>query len=371
MEHPINKHIMDEAIAQAVANYQSCITNLLHGHIKNFRVRFLAYDRRRYVLKLEKLCFNGTTFCQKTFGEVSSSEPLTEIEHTVTLQYDRDIKKYFLLVPTSIEIKEYLSEIIDCGIDLGVRTFATVYSCNEVLSIGNELCKKLKVYHKKIDKINELLQVPSEEQRTVILTTTEVKRKRIVRGGMKIIKKKITKQVQKTIKRFSLIKALRKYNRRIKNMVREMHYKAAYYLVTRYDNIYIGKLSTKRILSKNNRKITKKTKRMVGTLSPSLFRRILKYMGDKYGSNVYNTNEYLTTQTCSNCGRINKIGRSKTYKCAYCDMITDRDVNSSKDMLKVGYANGDTDTYLHIYLPKEEDIEITYVNGNDNDIIEI
>lgn len=45
--------------------------------------------------------------------------------------------------------------------------------------------------------------------------------------------------------------------------------------------------------------------------------------------------EYQTTITCSNCGKINRIGDKKIHKCS-CGMIADRDENSAKTHLKLG-----------------------------------
>jgi len=115
-----------------------------------------------------------------------------------------------------------------------------------------------------------------------------------------------------------------------------MHFKVAKFLVEFYDEIYIGKLNTNSILSRNNIKITKKTKRMVSILSPYLFRQRLKYMGSKYGANVVEVNEYKTTKTCSNCGNERYVGSSKVYKCTKCKMEADRDENAAKNILKVG-----------------------------------
>ena len=117
-----------------------------------------------------------------------------------------------------------------------------------------------------------------------------------------------------------------------------MHYKVAHELVNTFDNIYIGKLSTRKILSRNNKLISKMTKRMLATMSPYLFRQVLQYMGFKYGCNVEEVSEFQTTITCSNCGRINRIGKSKEHVCK-CGMKADRDENSAKTHLKIGIMN--------------------------------
>jgi len=176
-------------------------------------------------------------------------------------------------------------------------------------------------YHRKIDKINELLQSKNKENFIIY-------RKKV--DDQLIMDVKI-----KDIDRPNLLKALRKYHRRIVNKVKDMHYKVAHEIVNTYDNIYIGKLSTKKILSRNNRAITKRTKRMIGVLSPYLFRMRLIYMGYKYGSKVREVSEYLTTKTCSNCGNINIIGEKKEHICD-CGMKADRDENSAKNHLKIG-----------------------------------
>jgi len=50
-------------------------------------------------------------------------------------------------------------------------------------------------------------------------------------------------------------------------------------------------------------------------------------------SGLIETNEYLTSQICSNCGSINKC--NKIYRCK-CGLIMDRDTNAAKNILKRG-----------------------------------
>ena len=330
--HIIPIHIVNEAIQLAVSNYKSCLTNFLQGHISKFRIREWSKNKRRMILKIEKGFFKENTFCQSVFDRFFSSAPLSSINSTATLQYDKNTKKYILLVPVGKEEKSETVKKpkIDCGIDLGVRTFAAIYSKNNTYSICNSGIDKngkyknnFEKYHKKIDKINSLLKLKNKKQK--------VKSKVKENGKIKEVLK------YKTIDRSSLLRSLRKVHNKIKNRVKDMHFKAAHEIVKSFDNIYIGKLNTKKILSKNNVTITRRTKRMVGVLSPYLFRQRLIHMGHKYGSNVVEVSEYLTTKTCSNCGMINYIGKSKIHKCR-CGMTADRDENSAKNHLKLGLA---------------------------------
>ncbi len=316
-------HILDEAIHQAVSNYKTCLTNLKNGNIRKFRVREWSFNKRRRIIKIESNFFKNGTFCSSVFPQMKTSEPLENIDRTCTLLYDTDTKKYILLVPYGIETREIVNTKRSCGIDLGVRGFVSIYSENTTYSICEEAYNNpaIKKLTKKIDKINQLLNLKEKDQLIY---------KRRKENG------KIIKDVEyKTINRKSLKKALRKYNRRIRNKIKDMHYKVAHLIVNTFDKVCIGKLNTKKILSKNNITISSATKRTIGILSPYTFRQILKHMGNKYGAEVFEINEYLTTKTCSNCGTLNELGKKKKHICK-CGMRADRDENAAKNMLKIG-----------------------------------
>jgi len=332
----IPSHILDEAIAQAVSNYKSCLTNFQNGNIRKFRIREWSQTRQRKIIKIESAFFRSGTFCPTTFPKMEASDDLSDIDRTVTLQYNSRTKKYIMFVPREIESKFIPKVAVDCGIDLGARSFATVYSHNFTMAIANDPFKKTKIdkYHKKIDKIHGLISLPPEN-------TVEIVSHTIERDGRLIQKQKpiiVSKsQLKDKLNKSKLKKGLNKYHLKLKNLIRDMHYKVSYDLVHRFNRIFIGKFSTKGILSKNNMTISKATKRMIGVLSPYQFRQILKYMGHKYGCQVIEVDEYMTTKTCSNCGKINDIGGSKVYKCE-CGMTADRDENSAKDIMKKGIA---------------------------------
>ena len=361
-------HVLDEAIKLAVSNHKSCLTNLLEGNIKDFRVRKWSIHKNKKIIKIEANFFKPTengngTFCSDVFPKMKSSSKLHTIDRTSTLQYDTLSKKYILFVPKSIEPKTIYRRDKSLGIDLGSRTFITAYSENKTFDIctDNNL-KKIKGWHKKIDNINYLLYMQN------LIYDNPINNKKpedkFHDDYMKKQKKTQAKEQDKQIKlakerkerkekldsetedlsdipdrkippRRKLLKGLRKYHNKIKNQINDMHYKAAHLLVKEYSHIYIGKLSTSSILSKENKTISKYSKRMLQTLSPYKFRQTLRHMGNKNGCKVVEVSEYMTTRTCSSCGKINNIGDSKVHKCS-CGMETDRDINSAKTHLKLG-----------------------------------
>ena len=302
----IKVHIMDEAIKLATANYKGCLTKFVKGDIKKFRVRELSKGRRRRILLIEASFFKNSTFCKDTFPEMKSSESLDNIDKTCTLQYDNDSKKYILLVPKVIPMSMRTLTKRSCGVDQGCRTFAEIYCETGVYSIGNEIESDIKTQQRKNKKITKLLNPINQD----------------------LTKKK---------KRSHLIKGLRKYNKRITDKINELHFKTAHLLIQRFDTIYLGKISTSNIVSKKkNSNISPRTREMMNLLSFYKFRVIMQYMGNKYGVKVVLVNEYLTTRTCSNCGKNNKdIGSKEYHKCS-CGMLTGRDANAAKNIYKVG-----------------------------------
>ena len=62
----------------------------------------------------------------------------------------------------------------------------------------------------------------------------------------------------------------------------------------------------------------------------------LIYKAKMRGKMVFLTPEPYTSQTCSCCGNLKKIGSSRIFNCEVCKTIMDRDNNSSKNILMKG-----------------------------------
>jgi hypothetical protein len=315
---PINTHIMSEAIRKACASFKTSITHMNKGRIKTFRVRDLKVHRRKQIVIFDQECFHNGNICERALGPIKSSKPLCGIKETCTLNYDSLTNKYLLTVPE--EIKESVRNNVDnieCGIDLGFRTFATVYSENQCEAICDDPYAIFDNCFKKIQSIQNKLSAKHPK-----LLNSRNKPRNKYNGR----------------KRSNLKRGLRKYYKRIQDLVKDLHFKSSYTLVNKYLKIYIGKISVKNILrrksgGKKNSQLSKKNKRICSALSPYSFIERLKYMGKKYGVEIIPVSEYLTTKTCSSCGRKNELGKSKYHIC-HCGMRTERDINAAKNMIK-------------------------------------
>ena len=82
-----------------------------------------------------------------------------------------------------------------------------------------------------------------------------------------------------------------------------------------------------------------KLAKSISDVSWSEFRRMLEYKANWYGREIIIApSNYASSQLCSNCG--NQSNQTKdlscrTYICPICGMVMDRDINSSKNLLKL------------------------------------
>jgi len=300
----INKHILDYSIKHCIEMYKSAISNLKNKNIRHFDIKDLSYSKNRFNMVLEPNNFSKVKngFCISQLKEMKYDRPLNKIiEHNSILQYNKNSNKYYLIIPIDSRLNITLNREEKCGIDLGVRTFATIYSKNEAIEVGTNLTPKIDLYNKKIDKLKSQLDYNC------------------------INKERYNKLVYKL-------------RNKMRNRIDDLHKKLSVFLSKKFDIINIGKISTKSIISNENTKIQSITKRRITVLSFYKFLERLKIIGHKYNSKVNLINEYKTSMTCNNCKNENKnLGSNKIYNCNKCNLIIDRDINSSIIFYKGGY----------------------------------
>ena len=161
----IKTHILDATIKLACSNYQSAITNFENGNIKTFRIRYWKKKRDKRVLEIEKSYFRNNSLCYSIFDKIKGffkkgkkyyEFNFDNIEGSAKLHYNKKTNEYNLYVTKKVEnniLELEKSEII--GIDLGLRTFSTCLTKNEVIDIGNIKNSRLEFLIKKKNKINE------------------------------------------------------------------------------------------------------------------------------------------------------------------------------------------------------------------------
>lgn len=299
----LNKHTVDYAVKHCLEMYKSSYTRCLKTK-KEFNIRDLTMDRNRFDMVIEPNGFSSKIngFFVSILGYMKTEKSImNKFDKNCILQYQKNNNSYYILAPTDtmhfIDNKRYRK----CGIDLGVRTFGTLYSPERTLEIGNNMKPILHIYYKKIDSINS-------------------------NNDKKILKEKLYK------------KLIDKYGNKIRNKIEDLHKKLSVFLVRNYNEIIIGKMSTKNMVSNERSNIRKITKRLLMTLQFYKFNETLKNMAVKYNSKVRFINEYKTSMTCHNCKKENReLGGSHIFKCSGCNIELGRDVNASINIYNLGF----------------------------------
>lgn len=192
------------------------------------------------------------------------------------------------------------------ALDPGVRTFQTYYSEFEHGKLGNNIQVKLGKYNKKIDNL------------TSKITSKDVE-----------VNKNMTNK-----QRYKLKKRLNKLRIKVKNIVSNLHWQSASYLVKKFDVILLPTFKTKK-MSENTpaRKLNNTTVRNMMNLSHFCFKSKIKHLATFHGKQVIECDESYTSKTCGNCGVLHeKLRGSKTFNCQNCKISIDRDVNGARNI---------------------------------------
>ena len=143
-------------------------------------------------------------------------------------------------------------------------------------------------------------------------------------------------------KRRCLLRAERRLFKRHKNLVLELHRRAASYLASTSDIIVMPRMETHGMIrqqQKGKATIRRSTKReLMGWSHCKFVNRLYIKCHDvaqeQKKSVLLIQPEAYTSKTCGRCGRLhNKLGSNKTFKCPVCLYTADRDQNAACNML--------------------------------------
>lgn len=124
-----------------------------------------------------------------------------------------------------------------------------------------------------------------------------------------------------------------KIHEKIANQRNDFLHKVSTQLIRENQTIVIEDLQVKNM--KQNHKLAK----AISEVSWAKFRRMLEYKAKWYGREIIVApTNYASSQLCSNCGHKSNQTKDlscRTYICPVCGMIMDRDINASKNLLKL------------------------------------
>ncbi|AOX04095.1 transposase [Moorena producens PAL-8-15-08-1] len=201
---------------------------------------------------------------------------------------------YYLTVPhKSTQIKaESQGRVV--ALDPGVRTFLTFFSENSVGKIGEGDFSRIQRLCAHLDRL--------------LSRTSKAKGKQ----------------------KYRMKRAARRIIIKIKNLINELHHKAARLLVDHFDVILLPTFETSQMSNRKTRKIRSLTVRNMLSFAHYRFKEFLKHKASETGKIVLDVCEAYTSKTVSWTGELVNIGGSKTIKSKIDGRLMDRDINGAR-----------------------------------------
>lgn len=201
------------------------------------------------------------------------------------------------------------------GIDVGVRTLITT-SDGDTYNFPD--CKKLE--KKKLRQIRHY----SKDQERLLAESKRTKTKyRDLPKSKNMLKREA---------------ATRKTYQKIKNIQDNYIHNVTKQIVEKNpEAIVIEDIIVRDMLSKKN-PISRNLQHDKPQMKFGMIHHCLSYKAKDRGIKVIVApKDYPSTKKCSNCGKINDIGASKTYKCPHCGYREDRDLNAAYNLRNLAY----------------------------------
>lgn len=292
------------AIQDAIFAYKSAIALKSNGHIEKFT---LGYKSRNSTTKIFSVTHKSLKTGWKLFPtrlkkhakiqfKKRECKKLPDVKNVKDFKIMNDHGKLYVLLPVENNTIPYTpANKTVLALDPGIRVFQTGYDPSGVtMNIGDSLKEIINPLYDRIDKLKSIKS--------------------------------------KKHKKYNIKKRIRTIQKRIKNIICNLHNQTTSLLTKEYENIILPEFGTSKMLAGNT--LHSSVKRMMGTLSFYRFKQKLRYEAHKRKRNLYIVTEEFTSKTCTSCGKINNnLGSNRIFECAECGLKINRDINGSRNIL--------------------------------------
>jgi hypothetical protein len=305
----VPKAVRAGAIKDYCTGRKAAFENFKCGNIASFKMRYRNYknDPAFHIENQVQSILNGKYI--KLFPSVLKKANVSNphilvnkgdrqfVEQYIGKKPEQECKikyeygQWYLIVPYKSKVSEFLYERGAGAIDPGVRKPLSLYDAERLISFDY----KKDIYNKLITKLH-LLQSLRDK---------------------------------KMVKNRSYKKARYRIRKRWVNLVNDMHYKCASYLVSNYKVIGLPPFKTSQMVTSS--KLNKKTKLEMLNWGHFKFKTRLESKARQL-SHILKIDESYTTQTCTNCGTLKYMGSNKIYECLNCKHKIGRDDGSARSI---------------------------------------
>lgn len=351
-EKPAPYDVLTDEVRIFFSNLKSCLTNLKNDNIKHFDMTPKDVSESQSIF-IPKTAIRQKSFYNTHLGDMKglNFNFTNRMIRDSRLIIDKSTNKYYLCIPFFEKNKTLSEKKRIVALDPGEKIFLSYFDESGYGHIG-EIRQKILPLEQKIRRYQRILS-----NKTINKEVLENKLKNIEKKGKKVNKRNIKNKIRNKNK----IKIkIQKLYKRIKNIVKELHNKAALHLVKNYEKIFLPKFETQQMLK--NKKYTKKyfneykkengdlvkqeikrvyklrrlngrVKFVLNMLSHHKFKMHLLNKCKEYGSELIIVTEEYTSQTCTKCGvRSNSYSKDRKKQCV-CTNGIDRDINGSRNIM--------------------------------------
>ena len=104
--------------------------------------------------------------------------------------------------------------------------------------------------------------------------------------------------------------------------------------ILNFNNILLGDMSAKSIVSKKNSVLSNTSKKACLQSRYYVFKQRLEYKCKLHRTNFKLVNECYTSKICSNCGNYKEeLKGEKIYNCTKCNISLNRDINGCRNIM--------------------------------------
>lgn len=317
-------HLVDMSIKEAISSYNGCMVKFnkykipftLKQKTKKDKIQTLNIESTMVHSKTNSLFYNLKDIDSKefVFRDLKTSCKFNKYSNICdsSITWNQRTNEYYLnLKFEDIEIpsNDILLNKKICSLDVGLKSFLTIYSDNSVDKIGIGIRDKIEKLCRDIDII-----ISKQHQ------------------------KKDGKYKYNYQKRRSLRKVMHRKIKYLDNLKEELHNKSVKYLCNNYGKIIIPPFETQKMVT--NIKLDSKTSRNLMCISYYKFLSKLKSRCIEYDIELVIRPEYYTSKTCTKCGNIkHDLKNADTYICKNCNLKIDRDTNGARNILLRNLCN--------------------------------
>ena len=329
----IHSRVPRGAVAKFTSSLNSALSNFKNGNIKKFKMDFrtkkaplqmLHFEDKGFpswIRKIKSKYWFTSKEGKKTFisySDIGSQKGLEVI-------HEKETNKFYFHVPIARdwfpkEDRRNENQVNPVGpkrnrviaLDPGIRKFLTGYDPEgKCFFLGEGAHRKIVSTFKKIDKLqseNDTKDSPS-----------------------------ISSELRSDEMKYGFTTHISSFNlwQRMKNLVSELHWKCASFLVKNYDAILLPDFRVQQMVikTKSGVRLGRLTKRLMNMFSFYKFKVKLAYKCKEYGKKLLIVDESFTSCTCGNCGNITRLKGKEVYNCGRCNLEIDRDINGARNIL--------------------------------------